>query len=81
MQPNAVAIELGNALECVVAPRMTIAGPIASGAENAEDRRPRLGVQRFAKVIQKRHPLGPVKFLESREVLRIDRHTSWNNYD
>jgi hypothetical protein len=38
-------------------------------------------VQRFAKVIQKRHPLGLVQFLKSRKVLRIDRRTSWNNYD
>ena len=81
MQPNAVAVELGNAFERIVAPRMTIAGQIASGAENAEDGRPRLGVQGFAKVIQKRHPLGLEQFLESRKVLRIDRRTSWNNYD
>ncbi len=81
MQPNAVAIELGNAFERVVAPRMTIAGPIAGSAENTEDRRPRLGVQRFAQVIQNRHLLGPVQFLESGKVLRVDRLTSWNNYD
>src|SRR2546426_816079 len=55
MQPNSVTIELGNAFEGVVAPGMAIAGQIAGGAKNAEDRRPRLGAQRFAKVIQKRH--------------------------
>src|SRR2546428_133397 len=49
MQPNTVAIELGDVLERVVAPGMAIAGPVSSGAENAEDRRPRRGVQRFAK--------------------------------
>jgi len=51
MQPNAVAIELGNAFERVVTPGMAITGQIAGGAENAEDRRPRIGAQRFAKVI------------------------------
>src|SRR5437870_1115822 len=74
-QPNAVAIELGNAFERVVAPGMAIAGQISGGTKNAEDRRPRLGAQRFAKVIQKRHPLGPVEFFQSRKVLRVDRYS------
>jgi len=74
MQPNSVPIELGDAFERVVAARMAIAGQVASGAENAEDRRPRLGVQRFTKIIQNCHPLGPVQFLKSRKVLRVDRH-------
>jgi len=81
MQPNAVAIEVGNAFERVVAPGMAITGQIAGGAENAEDRRPRLGTQRFAKLFQKRHSLAPVQFIKSRKVLRIDGTPSWNNYD
>src|SRR5713101_7069997 len=52
MQPDSMTVELGDALERVVAARMTIAGQIVRSAENAEDRRPRTRAQRFAKVVE-----------------------------
>jgi hypothetical protein len=39
-------------------------------------------VQGSAKVIQKRHSLGPIEFIQSRKVSRVDGPASyWNNYD
>src|SRR5712691_5246976 len=82
MQPDSMTVERGDALERVVAARMTIAGQIVRSAENAEDRRPRTRAQRFAKVVEKRHRFGPVQLVESGYGFSIDRHRpSWNNYD
>ena len=82
-RPQAPAIEVRNAMQGVVTPRVTVAGEVTDAFQNPKDGRPRSRAERFPQVVEQCGALPPVDLVESRDILSRFGHGGilWNIYD
>src|SRR2546425_6193946 len=80
--PQAPAIEVRDATQGVIAPRVIVTGEVTDGFHDAEDRGTRSGAECRAQIVEQGRPLAVEELVEAGEVLGCYRHdVSWNNYD